>query len=183
MFFVFLAPLWGQDLYTTHGRQDRFYVTEGWIDAQGWSARAAKVLGDFKSYRQWGLKGLDGKDPLSAKYWVQLTDYLNPQPSVLEVVYDVRIGGFLNVPKNTLRFNITRMGDSGVALVMEKPPLGLEDARVNIQVVDDRVVFHTQLRFWGVIDGMMDVGKYRQSMECRLTNLAENLRDLLTENS
>ena len=126
---------------------------------------------------------MDGKDPESAKYWVKLTDYKFKTPDILDVIYDLNIGWPLNSKGEFARFRIdqTALGQSIVRLRLESPIIGLAESYLVMWSEHNRVYFRFELRFWGIIEGLIDYDQFHQALAWRLNHLAGNLRDYLAD--
>jgi hypothetical protein len=84
------------------------FVTEGNIDPAPWHERSMATMLDFDTYNQWALRGLDGKDPVSAGFWENFREFIHDSPDTMLLRMTLRMPKPFGTLKTDARFQIDR---------------------------------------------------------------------------
>lgn len=186
---VIVVLLLGQTVYsvdTRTYREGRAFVTEGTLDNVLWYPYGKQVISDFACYDNWALKGLDGKDPISANYWEQFVSFAYNEPGRMTLVYNINMPWPFGSKNNKLQFRVddSRLDQDILTMTVLDKPLGIESASFIICAEDSPthpgskiVRFKTALTFAWFIERFLNVQGYTEHMQTVMSLLACNLEE------
>lgn len=94
-------------------KSNRNFITEGSLDRVDWYQKGLVAMTDYANYKLWGIKGLDGNDPVSALWWENIQDYQFQPPDTLIVKYRLVLPWPLGTSYGQIRF---RADESALAM-------------------------------------------------------------------
>ncbi|MFA6508432.1 MAG: hypothetical protein WCT14_20200 [Treponemataceae bacterium] len=182
---LFLCPML-HPVDSTSYKEGRAFVTEGSLDNVLWYDHGKIVLTDYANYNNWALKGLDGKDPVSEKYWEQFVGFTYEKPLMMTLIYNLNLPWPFGSKNNRMHFQIdeSRLDCGVLKMTLVDKPMGLENAAFFICAEDSptapgaRIIrFKTALTFSWFIEAILDVRGYNSHMRTIMALLAGNLEE------
>ena len=167
-------------------KEGRAYVTEGSLDNVLWYESGKSVLTDYSGYDNWALKGLDGKDPVSAKYWEQFVCFNYQNPEILTLTYNINLPWPFGSKNNKLRMKVdeSRLDDGILKMTLMDRQFGVDECVFYICAENSskhpgtRIIrFKLALTFGWFIEKILDVNGYNGHMQSVMSMLAGNLEE------
>lgn len=158
--------------------------TSGWVNSDGWHDDGLRIISDFPHYRDWAVRWMDGKDPVSKDFWALFTDFVYEAPDNMTLIYDVNLGWPLGSKGNKAKFSIDSTGaKAGIyRFILAKRPVGVE--RAELLVAGERApggisrfYFRLEIKFEWLFDKLINMEAYSKDMGWRLNRMIENLRE------
>jgi hypothetical protein len=172
----------GENIHTT--KENGAFITEGWIDSGSWTDEAWDELRDFSNYEAWAFTGLDGKDPVSARYIGLLTHLKYTAPDIMVIVYDVNLPWPFGSKDNEARFTVRHFEADGrehILFEMEKPSIATESVTLEMTMdsgnMSERVEYRASIRFTWLIDSFFSLPRYRRNIEQRIFRVLDNFQN------
>jgi len=166
-----------------------YLITEGTLDANDWFDSAKTVILDYAHYNNWILKGLDGKDAKSAKYWENFVSFDYVAPRLVSLVYNMNLDWPFGSKGNIFNFQIIEKNaiDTQISFVLKNPSIIVEEAYLFLfaetsrshtaSASNQRLRFRLTLHLAGVVEAFMDVPSYGNHMNEVMGQLASNLKE------
>jgi hypothetical protein len=169
----------------TH-KEGLFLVTQGAIVPGNWFEKGRQTLFDLSKYQAWALKGLDGRDPVSAGYWENFKSIALLATKQLAVMYDLNLGWPFGSKNNRLLLDVDdaalaqgrislRLAEKGV--IVEELWLELRTELNQTDPSQNSLQFRLGIHFAGIIEPFIDRAKY----DAHVNNLVKTLVHDLTE--
>jgi len=162
-------------------KRDGVYVSKGYIDVKQNSARVGETLAGLGRYNEWALKGLDGSDPISAKYIGLITDVEPCGGNRVLVRYDIVLPWPLGSMENQAYFTMATGSIPGsMRFVSESKTLAYDWASFSFEPSPTagggtRVDFFLEMKFAWFIDPFLTEALYQEGIGWRAGRVAKNL--------
>ncbi len=172
---------------TTVYTDDQYYVSLGIVDIGLPAESLSSILTDFAHYRNWALKGLDGRDEVSKGFIGILRDvaYL-PAEEVFVLYYDINLSWPFGSKDHTVRFILKQERSSEglirrLSLKLEEKSFTLKDAGFYMVLTPygsgARIKATARVKFSWLINLFFHLEKYRKNVDWRIERIIENLAD------
>ncbi len=172
---------------TTVYTDDHYYVSSGFVDIDFPAETLSALLTDFVHYRNWALKGLDGRDEVSKEFIGILRDvaYL-PAEEVFVLYYDINLSWRFGSKGHTVRFILKQERSSEglirrLSLKLEEKSSTLKDAGFYMVLTpygsSARIKATARVKFTWLINLFFRLERYRRNVDWRIERIIENLVD------
>lgn len=161
------------------------YYTRGIVPVALPAAETAAVFADFGHYSRWALKGLDGKDPVSRKHigiFKRIVYDREKQKVIL--IYDINLIWPFGSKDNefpldigSLRYEKDRLKSFTLSFTESGPTIKSMHVKISIIGGKDSSALDISctIDFTWLIDPIMNVKKYKNSISGRIMILVKNI--------
>ena len=191
-FSSFLLSLASISLYAVNAEtiydDKRFYITSGTVSMEIPLRELSEVLSRFQGYRDWALKGIDGKDPRSRKFIGIMSDLIYEEENhKFVMVVDINLFWPFGSKGNKIYFDIiTHYSSSGLLDMIEfnlsKATILVSRATLRLELYDNltesRVNFQSKIKIAWFIDMFYTLKGFKKNFEVRIICIMRNLREL-----
>jgi hypothetical protein len=169
-------------------KEKGIYITEGYIDLPDGGGDRWEVLRDFPGYDSWALKGLDGKDPISAKYLGLFSSLVYSGPGMMTLGFDVNLPWPFGSKGNKTEFRVRNeeSQDSGrLVFSLAKPNFATKT--VDLEIFDDekagpgRLRYRLSIRFSWFLEPFFSLQGYREGVEWRILKVVGNFEEYVVQ--
>lgn len=188
--FLFLIVLpvciYAVNAETTYDN-DRYYNTAGTVSLAIPYIELSDILKDYNGYRNWALKGIDGKDKRSSKFVAILTDIIYRQEDQKFIlVFDINLGWPFGSKGNYIFFDISKDETSNgllrtVEFSLSKPTFLVPRAVLSLQLSESssgcRIYFRSRIKLAWFIDLFYTLKGFKKNFEVRILNIIRNIKD------
>jgi hypothetical protein len=160
------------------------FITEGIVDPAPWYEDALSAIQDYDNYNNWALKGLDGKDPVSAGFWENFKSFVHDSPDTMVIKMTLRLPKPFGIATSDARFKIdtSRLDENALRFVLISQLIGVTKA-VLVMFIDDsataaktkRLRFRIIFGFVPLIEGILRGKEFDDHMRLVTGILAGNL--------
>lgn len=159
-------------------RENGAFLTEGSTHIEVEAEVAADVISDVASWGDWIFAGLDGSDPVSAKY-VGIFRDVEPDEGGVAIVYDVNLVWPFGSYGNRAPFTLEADRKSGTVILRSRGGSIAYDyasfeARVTPSDGGVRADFRLTVKFSWIVDPFMSLNGYSGGIDWRLARVTEN---------
>jgi hypothetical protein len=170
-------------------RDDKhYYITSGVVSLDISIKEITEVLTDFDGYKRWALKGIDGKDPRSAKYNLILSDIVFEEKyKKFILIFDVNLFWPFSSKGNRIYFDVhQRMSSTGllqsIEFVLSERTILVPWASLSLTIYgngdESKIHFMSRIKMAWYIDMFFSLKLYKYNIERRILTLIRNLRQL-----
>ncbi len=191
--FVSGGNVFSQDMvFNSKKLNDGSYALTGTLIIHAPAEQVSALLEDFHHYSRWALKGLDGKDPVSAKHIGIFKDFkFSEKDRTIRLIYDINLfwpfGAknrifplyIVSMQKkdNLLKsYTLTFTGSSPtirsmfLKMALKKDPKG------------SKLTIGVTIKYSWLINPLMNEENYKESISGRIAILGNNIRDTVMRN-
>ncbi len=156
--------LWALDVRFYKTGHD--FITDGTLSSVDWYERGLAAMSDYPNYNNWGLRGIDGKDPVSAKYWEHFQNYEYIAPDKMVIHLSLSLPWPIGTISMLLKFKIddSNLRRDLLLMNMIEPPFGVEKASLSLAARDSvkdagakDIQFRISLRLAPLIEALLSV--------------------------
>jgi hypothetical protein len=165
-------------------RNVRNFITEGSVSGIDWHQQAIRTVTDYANYRLWAVKGLDGKDPVSAQWWERILDYQFQAPDTITVKYRLEMPWPIGTLDGQTRFRIdeSALSMDQVRMDMIDKILGVEQVSLFIAAKDwgigaKALYFMVSIRFEPLIELLLNQDDFFTHMKLVVGVVTRNLEE------
>lgn len=188
LFLIFLPFFsYAVNAETTYD-EERYYNTSGAVILDISYKELSDILTDYDGYRNWALKGIDGKDPRSKKFVAILTDIIYQQvEQKFMLVFDINLIWPFGSKGNNIYFDIKKEYNStGLLKTIEfslcKPTFLVPRAVLSLKLYKDysggsRIYFKSRIKLAWFIDLFYTLKGFKRNFEVRIVNIIRNIKD------
>lgn len=160
------------------------FVTDGTIDPAPWHEAGLATIRDYDHYDQWALRGLDGKDPVSATFWENFQSFVHDKPDSMLIKMTLRLPKPFGIIATDARFAIdeSRLADGVIRFTLASPIIGVNKAFLLIAVGDStlqekvkRMRFRIIFVFAPLFESILRGKEFEEHMRLVTGLLARNL--------
>ncbi|MBN2443030.1 MAG: hypothetical protein JXJ04_16850, partial [Spirochaetales bacterium] len=187
--FLLLIPyfIYAVNAETVYDR-DQYYNTSGMASIDLSLKELTEVLTDFNGYRNWALKGIDGKDPRSKKFNLILSDvdYLEEAGKFI-LIFDINLFWPFGSKGNKVYFDIIyHYSPAGTLRTIEfdlsNPTILVPSANLSLELYDhgseSKIYFKSKIKLAWFFDMFFSLKAFKRNFEVRIVNIIRNLRRL-----
>jgi hypothetical protein len=171
-------------------KEKGLYITEGYIDLPEGEGEGWRVLRDFPGYDSWALRGLDGKDPVSAKYLGLFSSLVYSGPGMMTLGFDVNLPWPFGSKGNKTEFRVRNeeSPDSGrLVFCLAKPNFATKSVDLEIfgeeKASPGRLRYRLSIRFSWFLEPFFSLQGYKEGVEWRIHKVVGNFEEYCAQGS
>ena len=186
MFLFFLTfSLFAINAETIYNK-DHYYITSGLVYLDIPAKELSDIITDYAGYRNWALKGIDGKDPRSKKFNIILADIIFQEISQnFMLLFDLNLVWPFGSKGNKVYFDIIKdFTSTGIIKTIEyrlsKPTPLVPWASLSIEVFEHlsecKIYFKCKIKLAWFVDIFFTLKGYKKNIEMRIIQIIRNLK-------
>ncbi len=193
----FAAPAAAKEVNarTVYDDDEDVFITSGWVGLEVPLPVLARVAGDFATYGDWSLRGINRK--ASGKKFITLLNAVRFLPGgaggrgAFDVHFDIDLVWPFGSTDNIIRFGIKQArtlpggGVDRLEVTLHGENTLLDDFHLVLEATgDDKVSivrFRSRVKVDGFFDTFFTLDTYRRNVEYRIVKVIENLKHHLDQ--
>ncbi|MBN2534673.1 MAG: hypothetical protein JXB88_17445 [Spirochaetales bacterium] len=184
-FIAFPVFIFAVNAETTYD-SEHYYNTTGNVIFNLSCKELTDILTNYDGYRNWALKGIDGKDSRSRKFIAILTDIIYRQESQKFIlVFDVNLFWPFGSKGNNIYFDIRKEYTStgllkSIEFELSEPAFLVPRAVLSLQLyehsIGSRIYFKSRIKLAWFIDLFYTLKGFKKNFEVRIVNIMRNIK-------
>ncbi len=169
--------------------QDGSYALTGTLTLPAPVEKVSKLLADFHHYSRWALKGLDGKDPVSAEHIGIFRDFrYNEKDRTIILIYDINLFWPFGAKNKKFPLYIVSLQTKDnilqsytLTFTGSSPTIRSMFLKMSLKSVHggSQITIGVTIKYSWLINPLMNEETYKESISGRISILGNNIRDMV----